>query len=124
MPLCSENVEELMLEGSIRLVNTASAAVSSATPVVLSAGLVLDTSGSVTAVSVLKLNVTGVSGILEEMGNQKAETSGKSYDSLRLALRKQIQELRQDGKVRPDMFVDKPVDPDAFLAQVHQLIGN
>jgi hypothetical protein len=32
--------------------------------------------------------------------------------------------MREDGLVRPDMFLDKPVDPDAFVAKVQELIGS
>jgi CheY-like chemotaxis protein len=66
------------------------------------------------------LMLTGVSGILEELDNQESETS---YDSLRAALKKKIQEMRDEGLVKPEMFVDKPVDPDSFIDRVRQLIG-
>jgi hypothetical protein len=32
--------------------------------------------------------------------------------------------MREEGLVRPEMFVDKPVDPEAFIAKVRQLIGS
>ena len=69
------------------------------------------------------LMLTAVSGILEEQESQKEETSEKPYDSLREALRKKIREMREEGLLRPEMFVDKPVDPDAFIAKVRELIG-
>lgn len=69
------------------------------------------------------LMLTGVSGVLEELEGQKEEPSEKPYDSLREALKKKIRELRQEGLIRPEMFVDKPVDADAFIAKVQQLIG-
>lgn len=70
------------------------------------------------------LMLTGVSGILEELESYKEETFEKPYDSLREALKKTIVELREEGLVRPEMFVDKPVEPDAFIAKVRQLIGS
>jgi CheY-like chemotaxis protein len=70
------------------------------------------------------LMLTGVSGILEDLESHKEATFEKPYDSLREALRKTVQEMRQDGLVRPDMFVDKPVDPDSFVAKVRDLIGS
>ena len=70
------------------------------------------------------LMLTGVSGILDELESHKEETFEKPYDSLREALKKKIQEMRQEGLIRPEMFVDKPVDPDAFIAKVQQLIGS
>jgi len=39
-------------------------------------------------------------------------------------LRRKIREIRDEGLVRPEMSVDKPVDPDSFLAKVRQLIGS
>lgn len=70
------------------------------------------------------LMLTGVSGILEDLESHKEETFEKPYDSLRETLRKQILEMREEGLVRPEMFVDKPVDPDDFIARVQRLIGN
>jgi hypothetical protein len=32
--------------------------------------------------------------------------------------------MREVGSVRPEMFLDKPVEPDSFIAKVRQLIGN
>ena len=32
--------------------------------------------------------------------------------------------MREEGLVRPEMFMDKPVDPDSFTAKVQELIGN
>ena len=70
------------------------------------------------------LMLTGVSGILEEQESHKEEISERPYDSLREALRNKIRELREEGLVRPEMFMDKPVDPDTFIAKVQQLIGS
>ena len=69
------------------------------------------------------LMLTAVSGVLEELEDHKEETFERPYDSLREALKKKIQEMRDEGLVRPEMFVDKPVDPDAFVAKVRDLIG-
>jgi DNA-binding response OmpR family regulator len=70
------------------------------------------------------LMLTGVSGILDELESRRDETFEKSYDSLREALKKQIREMRDEGLVKPEMFMDKPVDPDAFVAEVRNLIGS
>ena len=70
------------------------------------------------------LMLTGVSGILEELESHKEETYERPYDSLREALKKAIREMREEGLVRPEMFVDKPVDADGFIAKVQQLIGS
>jgi CheY-like chemotaxis protein len=70
------------------------------------------------------LMLTGVSGVLEEMETHKDETFEHPFDSLREALKKGIREMREAGLVRPEMFVDKPVDPESFVERVSQLIGN
>jgi CheY-like chemotaxis protein len=61
---------------------------------------------------------------LTELDAEKEDTFERPYDSLRESLRKAIQEMRESGDVRPDMFVDKPVDPDAFIERVRGLIGD
>ena len=69
------------------------------------------------------LMLTGVAGILDEFEERKDDTFEKPYDSLREALKKTIREMRDEGLVKPEMFVDKPVDPDAFIEKVRGLIG-
>jgi CheY-like chemotaxis protein len=70
------------------------------------------------------LMVTGVSAIIEDLEDHKEETFEKPYDSLREALKKTIHSMREDGLVKPDMFVDKPIDPESFIAKVQSLIGS
>ena len=69
------------------------------------------------------LMLTGVTGVIEEMETHKDETFEHPFDNLREALKKSIRELRDEGLVKPEMFVDKPVDPDSFVERVRQLIG-
>ena len=69
------------------------------------------------------LMLTGVSGVLDDMESRKDEDSEKPYDSLREVLGKKIRAMRGEGLVRPEMFMDKPVDPDSFIAKVEELIG-
>jgi CheY-like chemotaxis protein len=69
------------------------------------------------------LMLTAVAGILDELEAKKDDTFEQQYDNLREALRKTIGEMRDEGLVKPDMFVDKPVDPDSFVARVKELIG-
>ena len=69
------------------------------------------------------LMLTGVAGVLEELKDQQYKTLEKPYDSLRESLKKKIDEMREDGLVRPEMFMDKPVDPDAFIIKVRELLG-
>ena len=69
------------------------------------------------------LMLTGVAGVLEELDDQQYKTLEKPYDSLRESLKKKIGEMREAGLVRPEMFMDKPVDPDSFVTKVRQLLG-
>jgi len=70
------------------------------------------------------LMLTAVRGVLQELEEHKEETFERPYDSLREALKQKIHEMRELGPVKPEIFVDKPVDPDAFIAKVKQLIGD
>ena len=69
------------------------------------------------------LMLTGVAASLADVDAESGDTNAAPYDSLRESLRKAIQEMREDGDVKPEMFVDKPVDPDAFIEKIRQLIG-
>jgi DNA-binding response OmpR family regulator len=69
------------------------------------------------------LMLTAVAASLAELDQQKEDTAERPFDSLRESLRQTIEQMRESGDVRPDMFVDKPVDPDAFIAKVRDLIG-
>ena len=69
------------------------------------------------------LMLTGISGMIEELESRKDDTSEKPYDILREALKRTIQGLREEGLVKPEMFVDKPIEPDVFIAGVRELIG-
>ncbi|MFH1416860.1 MAG: response regulator [Planctomycetota bacterium] len=70
------------------------------------------------------LMVTGASAILEELGVRERAPADKPYDSLREALKGKLQEIREEGQITPEMFMDKPIDPDAFIAKVRNLIGD
>jgi CheY-like chemotaxis protein len=70
------------------------------------------------------LMLTAVRGVLQELEEHKEETFERPYDSLRETLKEKIQEMREVGQVKPEMFVDKPVEPDSFIAKVKQLIGD
>lgn len=69
------------------------------------------------------LMLTGVASSLADLDMKKNDTHEAPYDSLRESLRKTIRDMREEGEVKPDMFVDKPIDPDAFVKRVRQLIG-
>jgi DNA-binding response OmpR family regulator len=69
------------------------------------------------------LMLTAVAASLADLDGEKDETSERPFDSLRESLRKTIREMREEAEVKPEMFVDKPIDPEAFIAKVRDLIG-
>ena len=70
------------------------------------------------------LMLTGVAASLEEMNSTASDTEKDPFDCMRESLRKMIAAMREEGEVKPDMFVDKPIDPEAFMERVRQLIGD
>ncbi|MHC4773891.1 MAG: response regulator [Planctomycetota bacterium] len=70
------------------------------------------------------LMLTGVTGVLEELEAQEGDTFERPYDSLRAALKQKIDEMREEGLIKPEMFMDKPVDPDSFIMKVRELLGS
>ncbi|MBI4878785.1 MAG: response regulator [Planctomycetes bacterium] len=69
------------------------------------------------------LMLTGVAGVLDDFDAKAEDAELRPYDSLREALRKTIRQMRDEGLIRPEMFLDKPVDPEVFMAKVQELIG-
>jgi DNA-binding response OmpR family regulator len=67
--------------------------------------------------------LTGVSEVLADLDEKSDDTHERPYDSLREALRKTIQQMRDEGLVKPDMFIDKPIDPELVISKVRELIG-
>jgi CheY-like chemotaxis protein len=68
--------------------------------------------------------LTAVAEVLEEEENRaEGETTERPFDSLRDSLRKAIIRMRDEGIVRPEVFMDKPIDPDQLIEEVKGLIG-
>ena len=67
--------------------------------------------------------LTGVAEVLEDLDSQSEDTEERPYDSLREAMRQRIREMREEGLVKPDMFIDKPIDPELVISKVKELIG-
>jgi DNA-binding response OmpR family regulator len=67
--------------------------------------------------------LTAVADSLTELDAKKDDTFESPYDRLRESLRKNIQEMREEGLNRPEMYVDKPIDLDDLAAKVKELIG-
>lgn len=68
--------------------------------------------------------LTGVAEVLTGLDDQSEDTHERPYDSLREALRNTIKQMKDEGLVKPDMFIDKPIDPELVIAKVKELIGS
>jgi CheY-like chemotaxis protein len=64
--------------------------------------------------------LTGVTASLDEQ-DQLAE---ESFGALRDSLRKAIAGMKEEGLVRPDLFIEKPFDPEEVVEKVRELIGD
>jgi DNA-binding response OmpR family regulator len=67
--------------------------------------------------------LTGVAEVLEDLDAESGEMLERPYDSLREALRNTIKQMRDEGLLKPDMFIDKPIDPELVIVKVKELIG-
>jgi len=68
--------------------------------------------------------LTGVAEVLEDLDSQSEDTHERPYDALREKMRKAIKEMKEEGDIRPDHFIDKPIDPELVIAKVRELIGD
>lgn len=68
--------------------------------------------------------LTAVAGVLEEDSSEaEGDTFERPFDSLRESLKKTIVKMREEGLVRPELFIDKPIDPEELIERVNELIG-
>ena len=68
--------------------------------------------------------LTGVAGVLEEdEAMADGDTFESPFDSIRERLRSGIAQMREDGLIRPEMFIDKPIDPEELIKAVKDIIG-
>jgi CheY-like chemotaxis protein len=69
--------------------------------------------------------LTGVAGVLEEDEAQaEGDTFESPFDSIRENLRKGIAKMREEGMIRPERFIDKPIDPEELIEAVQAIIGS
>ena len=68
--------------------------------------------------------LTGVAEVLEDLDAQSEDTHERPFDSLRESMRKAIREMKEEGLVKPDVFIDKPIDPELVISKVKELIGS
>ena len=66
--------------------------------------------------------LTGVGASLAELDAESDGDDIKPFDSLRESMRKQIRNMRKDGALRPEIFMDKPINPKALIDRIHALI--
>jgi two-component system alkaline phosphatase synthesis response regulator PhoP len=71
--------------------------------------------------SIPVIMLTSVSAVLEEQDALAEEEH--EYEGLRELLRKAIRQMREEGLERPELFIDKPIEPEAFIDKVTELIG-
>ena len=68
--------------------------------------------------------LTGVAGVLEEDDAvAEGDTFESPFDSLREGLRRGIAKMREEGLIRPERFIDKPIDPEELIEAVKGIIG-
>jgi DNA-binding response OmpR family regulator len=67
--------------------------------------------------------LTGVVASLHELDSRKDDTFESPYESMRDSLRKMIAAMREAGEAGPEMFIEKPVDPEEVVSKVRELIG-
>jgi len=68
--------------------------------------------------------LTAVAEALEEdQSHAEGETTERPFDSLRDSLRRAITQMRDEGLVKPEVFIDKPIDPEQLILEVKKLIG-
>jgi CheY-like chemotaxis protein len=68
--------------------------------------------------------LTGVAEVLDGLDADSEEDEElRPFDSLREAMRKSIRQMRDEGLIKPDMFIDKPIDPELVIERVKKLIG-
>jgi len=68
--------------------------------------------------------LTAVANVLEEDTSEASDdTFERPYDSLRESLKKAITKMRDEGLVKPEKFLDKPIDPELLIESVKGLIG-
>ena len=67
--------------------------------------------------------LTGITASLEQQDEQAGETFEQPFERLRESLRKAIAEMKEEGVVRPEFFIEKPIDPELVIAKIRELIG-
>ena len=65
-----------------------------------------------------------MAGVLEEEEAQaEGDTFESPFDSIRQRLKAGIQQMREEGLIKPEQFIDKPIDPEELIEAVRGIIG-
>jgi CheY-like chemotaxis protein len=67
--------------------------------------------------------LTAVSASLEEFDSQRDDAVESPDERWREALGNLIAAMREEGDVKPQLFIEKPVDPAEVVEKVRELIG-
>ncbi len=68
--------------------------------------------------------LTGVTASLEQQDEESGDTLEQPFERLRESLRKTIHEMKEEGLVRPEFFLEKPIDPEDVIQKIRELIGS
>ena len=70
--------------------------------------------------------LTSINQVIDE--GRKGDTKDTTFDEVKEhfldKMEKIVDKHRSDGEVKPEVFMDKPIDPDTFIATVKNLIGS
>ena len=72
--------------------------------------------------SIPVIMLTSIADVMDEQ--EALATEEPEFDGLREVLAKAIRKMREDGLEKPELFVDKPVDPLELVENVRGLIGD
>ena len=80
--------------------------------------------GDATTKDIPVIMLTAIAGVIEEDKQKNShETVGEIGAAFHEKMEKMVENFRQEADVRPEAFLDKPIQPDVFIAEVKKLIG-
>ncbi len=71
--------------------------------------------------SIPVIMLTSIADVMDEQ--EALATEEPEFEGLREVLAKAIRKMREEGVEKPEMFLDKPVDPHELVENVRDLIG-
>ncbi len=68
--------------------------------------------------------LTAIAGIMEEDKTKDTNwTIGEIKDAFQEKMENMVESFRSEGEMKPEMFLDKPIQPDKFIEAIKQVIG-